>query len=91
MRGDGAPLMLPLLTRTEEQSAAKERAQDADRGCGPDVITGVFDQNSANGIRSIENELTMAAESVDDHVVFERLAWKRCQCVAAQGPHRRSP
>jgi hypothetical protein len=82
-RGDDAPLMLPLLTRAEEQTAAKKWAQDADGGCRPDIVRGVFNQDSATRARSIENELTMAEKPMDDDIVLKRPGRKRRHGIAA--------
>jgi hypothetical protein len=70
-RGVAAPLMLPLLTCAEEQTAAKKRAQDADGGCRPYIVPGVFNQDSANRVRSIENELAMAEKPKGDDIVLK--------------------
>jgi hypothetical protein len=90
-RGDGAPLILPLLARTEEQTAAKKRAQDAHGGCRPDIIPGVVNHDSANRARSAGNELTIAEKPMDDDIVFKRLGGNvlgHCRVAPDQGSPR---
>jgi hypothetical protein len=84
-------LALPLLTRAEEQSTAKDRAQRPDRGGCPDIIAGIVHEDVADRFRSVKDELGAAEKPVNDDLFLEGLFWKCTQRVAAKGCRKRSP
>ena len=86
-----APLAPPIVARAEEQAAPEHRAQHPVHGREPRVVLRVIDEDVADRIRALQEDVLAPEESLDDNLFLEGFGRKRRERVAAQRPGHHAP
>jgi hypothetical protein len=90
-QADRPPLLTPILTGAEEQSAPEHRPQDTLRGRAAPVILRVVDQHMADRLGPLQQDVLVAEEALDNHILAERLVGERRQGIAPQCARHEPP